>query len=149
MTDQDINQMESLVKTMTDSVHGYREAAELVREEDPALSTLFMKRSDNREVMLRNMKQQLRMVDPDNKNLDTDGSGLGDLHQSFMKFRSLFQDDRDAALAEIERGESYMIGRFESALEKELSARTRETVLDTLATLKNDENSIETLRKAA
>ena len=81
--------------------------------------------------LLNQLQERLRIVDPGNDALASEGTVSGDLHQSWMKFRSVFQDDNKAALAEVERGESHLIQEYQDALDN-VGADSR-TIIQSIA----------------
>lgn len=140
--------LENLIELTQDSVNGYREAAELVRESDVDLAELFEGRTFKRNQILEKLRGYLINIDPSNKRLSTDGTATGHLHQAFMQFRSLFQEDRKAALAEVSRGEAGLVKTYEDNL-KDASPELRTLLQDCLKSIRIDEQSVEDLRESA
>jgi len=145
-TEKDI--LENLIGLTQDSVNGYREAAQLVQKEDTDLAKLFEERSRKREQILSQLRTRLRTLDPDNKNLGSDGTISGQLHQYFMQFRSLFQSDRKAALAEVDRGESTLEEAYQDA-EKNAGPEFRPLLQGCLDSIHKDAKSVESMYNAA
>lgn len=148
---QNINEadkLERLVKLTQDSINGYRKAAELVRDGNLGLAQLFEERLSKRHDILQQLKMHLRVIDPENDALvDTDGTVSGAIHQSFMSFRSLFQDDRNAALAEIDRGESRLLEAFEEELE-EVGMELEQVLQSCIIRIREDQRVMESLHEA-
>lgn len=140
--------LETLVDKTTDSINGYREAAELVRDDDARLARLFETRAQKRQGILQKLRAELTALDADNDALKSDGSTAGDLHHAFMKFRSMFQEDREAALAEIDRGESSLVESFEDAI-KDCTGQLRSTLQTCLQEIRQDERTAEMMKKSA
>lgn len=141
----EIRIIQRLIPFVTDSVHGYQEAAMLVQEENEALAQLFRKRSHERERLLATLRHQLLSLDR-RVLRDIDGTLNGNLHQVFMRFRSLFQKDSQAALAEIEYGETILIKAFEQAIE-ETRSEFKQILEKSLQTIRTHEHTIDELRK--
>jgi uncharacterized protein (TIGR02284 family) len=144
----EIDLLENLVKMTRDSVNGYREAADLVRKENPPLAGIFEERSIKRDLMLGKLRSHLAALDPDNSALQSDGTVSGHVHQSFMKFRSMFQDNYKAALAEVDRGESLLVNAYEEALGK-ASPEVSLLLHPFLTEIRQDERTVELLREEA
>lgn len=143
-----IDILEKLISYTQDSVNGYREAAELVRKEDPGLSLLFEDRQSHREPILDHLRMRLRALDPDSEALESSGTTTGYLHQIFMKFRAGFTSNRKAALSEVERGEKMLVETFETA-RKEAEPELAAVISEFLDSIRVDEQSAEAMRKSA
>ncbi|MBN8531489.1 MAG: PA2169 family four-helix-bundle protein [Alphaproteobacteria bacterium] len=143
-----IDILERLISYTQDSVNGYREAADLVRKDDPGLSGLFEDRLRHREPILDHLRMRLRALDADNDALTSDGTAAGYLHQIFMKFRAAFGNNRKAALAEVERGEKMLIEAFEDA-RKNAEPELATVISEFLDSIRMDEQSVESMRKSA
>lgn len=145
---KEIDILEDLVAHTRDSINGYYEAAEMVDDDHPILADLFRERAMGRTRLLRLLSERLATLDVSNDALRTDGTISGSLHQHFMHFRSLFQDDSKAALAEVEKGESFLKKTYEEAL-KDSSDELLMILQECLTTIRQDEESIEAIRRAA
>jgi uncharacterized protein (TIGR02284 family) len=140
--------IERLIELTQDSVNGYREAAELVEEESPTLAGLFESRARKREQILSQLRARLRATDADSDALRSDGTTAGHLHQYFMRFRSAFQEDRKAALAEVDRGESLLVKTYEEAAE-DADPQLRALAGEFLDSIRKDERTVEVMHENA
>ena len=144
-----IETLENLIAHTQDSINGYREAAELVRDDHPDLARIFTECGGKRTRLLEALRNQLRTLDPANDALTSDGTVMGDLHNKFfMKFRSLFQKDSKAALQEVENGENYLVEQFEDARD-DAPPHLHAALNECLSILRSDERAIEAMRRAA
>jgi uncharacterized protein (TIGR02284 family) len=110
--DNDISLLNSLIATTLDSVEGYRESAK--DAEDPQLKSNFGERATERTQVVAMLRDQVRTL---GGTPEDDGTVLGGAHRMFVNLKSMIvaRDDK-AVLEEVQRGETYLLEKFETAL---------------------------------
>lgn len=120
--DDEIALLNSLIRATMDSVEGYREAAEDVREGE--LKAHFAARATERLEVVTLLREQVQFL---GGRPEDSGSALGGAHRVFTNLKAMVSGADDAAvLEEVRRGEKHLMKAFDEALE------TSETSLDTL-----------------
>ena len=119
MFDSDNNDGVTVLKTLTDtlgdSINGYRDAASNVDSED--FRQMFNQLADDRSRVMDTLQAELTRL---GGSADRDGTTLGHLHQRWLDFKAgLSGRDDKAVINEVERGEDYLKGKFESALKSD------------------------------
>jgi uncharacterized protein (TIGR02284 family) len=138
--------IEDLLSNVQDSINGYKEAAEIVK--DQTLGDLFSRRAASRQTVANKLAERLKTLQP-GEAINRDGTTAGHMHQGFMKLRAAIMDDEKAALAEVDRGESYLVERFERALERDVSVETRNLIQQFLTQLESEKADVERLHSFA
>jgi uncharacterized protein (TIGR02284 family) len=121
----DLATLKTLTSTMNDSINGFRHSAEHVESEE--FRQMFTRFAGQREQAVAELKSEVRRLGGDP---DEDGSTLGSLHQTWVDLKSAVtgRDDK-AIINEVERGEDYLKGKFETALSSDdLSPESRSIV---------------------
>lgn len=121
----DVTVLNTLISTLLDSVEGYTKAAGDI--ENASLGTIFADRARER----REVASQLQAVvtqqggEPEN-----DTSTMGAIHRTFFDLKTAITGrDNEAIVNEVERGEDYLKGKFETAMKNaDLSAAARAAV---------------------
>jgi uncharacterized protein (TIGR02284 family) len=124
-TDDDKSVLNTLLATLTDSVNGYREAAE--HAQDAGLKELFQGSADERTQVANDLRNEVSRLGGDP---DDDGSLMGKTHQRFLDLKAAItgRDDK-AIINEVERGEDYLKAKFKAATESDsLSGESRAVV---------------------
>jgi uncharacterized protein (TIGR02284 family) len=118
----DISVLNSLIETTIDSVDGYRRSAQEATQS--RFSSEFLARASEREEVVSRLRQRVREL---GGNPEDDGSVLAAAHRTFLSLRDkITGSDDKSVIAEVDRGESYLNGKWETALsDGELSAETR------------------------
>jgi uncharacterized protein (TIGR02284 family) len=145
-TTNDREVIEDLLAHVQDSINGYTDAAEIVK--DPQLGDLFRRRAASRQKVANQFAERLRTLQP-GEAVNREGTTAGHLHQGFMKLRASIQDNEKAALAEVDRGESYLAERFERALERDVSVETRNLIQQFLTQIESEKADVERLHSYA
>lgn len=111
-TDSTISTLNSLIKTTLDSMKGFRDAAE--DAESTQFSSMFSDFARERSQVASDLQAEVRRL---GGNPEDDSSFLAAAHRTFMDLKQAFtgKDDK-AVIQEVERGEDYIKGKFESAL---------------------------------
>lgn len=120
-----ISTLNTLIATTIDSIKGYEESAENVK--DDRLREIFRQRADERQEVVENLRAQVRRLGGDP---DDDGSFLGSAHRRFEDMKAAISGhDEESILDEVERGEDYLKEKFEAALKSDaLSGDSRAVV---------------------
>lgn len=122
--------LEKVIATLTNGVHGYNAIASNV--ESPTLrsliGTLAAERKETAEQLMRTVADTGMAAE-----IDTDGTGLGAVHRTWLKLESMVVGDH-AVVESIERAEEHAIEELESALEanvpEPVDAATRQALAD-------------------
>jgi uncharacterized protein (TIGR02284 family) len=124
LNNHDIKVLNELIVTTLDSVEGYAEAAKDAR--NPTFKTLFSQWSKERRQVVRQLQDQVRTLGGDP---DDDGSTLAAAHRVFLNLRDSFSKGDKSVVDEVERGEDFIMAKYEDALEDDhLSASVRPVV---------------------
>jgi uncharacterized protein (TIGR02284 family) len=121
----DVSVLNSLIETTIDSVDGYRRSAQ--EATNSRFSAEFLQRASEREEVVSQLRQRVRELGGDTQD---DGSLLAAAHRAFLTLRDkVTGSDDDAVIAEVDRGESYLNGKWEAALSDDgLSTESRALV---------------------
>lgn len=121
----DISVLNSLIETTIDSVDGYRRSAQ--EATNSRFSSAFLERANEREQIVSKLRERVRAL---GGNPEDDGSVLAAAHRAFLSLREKVTGaDDEAVIAEVDHGESYLNGKWETALQDGgLSAETRSLV---------------------
>jgi uncharacterized protein (TIGR02284 family) len=126
MSNQDqISTLNSLIETTIDSVKGYEESAQNVDNE--RFRQIFRERADERQQVVSELREEVRRL---GGNPEKSGTFLGKAHQRFEDLKAAITGrDEKAIINEVERGEDYIKGKFEKALDSgDLTAESRQVV---------------------
>jgi uncharacterized protein (TIGR02284 family) len=118
--------LNTLLATLTDSINGYRDAAENVG--NGTFRELFLQSADERSRVAEDLRAEVRRLGGDPND---DGSFMGKTHQVFLDLKSAItgRDDK-AIINEVERGEDYLKEKFETALESDSLTGESRTVVE-------------------
>ncbi len=124
-TSHDISVLNSLIETTIDSVDGYRRSAQ--EATNSRFSAEFLERASEREQVVSQLRDRVRQL---GGNPEDDGSVLAAAHRAFLTLRDRVTGSDDASvIAEVDHGESYLNGKWETALsDGGLSAETRSLI---------------------
>src|SRR6185437_13372064 len=120
-----ISTLNTLIATSIDSVKGYEESAENIKND--RLREIFRQRADERQQVVESLRVEVRRL---GGNPDDDGSFLGSAHRRFEDMKAAISGhDEKSIVNEVERGEDYLKGKFEAALKGDtLSGDSRAVV---------------------
>jgi uncharacterized protein (TIGR02284 family) len=108
----DISVLNSLIETTIDSVDGYRRSAQ--EATNSRFSSEFLERATEREQVVSQLRDRVRQL---GGNPEDDGSVLAAAHRAFLSLRDrVTGSDDKAVIAEVDHGESYLNGKWETAL---------------------------------
>ncbi len=121
----DIDVLNSLIATTIDSVDGYRRSAQ--EATSSRFSAAFLERANEREQIVSKLRDEVRRL---GGNPEDDGTVLAAAHRAFLSLRDkVTGTDDQAVIAEVDHGESYLNGKWETALKDgELSTETRSLI---------------------
>ncbi|MEO8812095.1 MAG: PA2169 family four-helix-bundle protein [Caulobacteraceae bacterium] len=117
--------LNSLIETVIDSSDGYRKAGEAA--ENSRFKTLFLERVRMRSELARKLQAEVRHL---GGTPDEDGTVLAKAHRTFLALKDTVtgRDDK-AVITEVERGESFIKGKFDAAVkEGGLSPQTKHVI---------------------
>lgn len=139
-----VDTLNDLIRIVEDSHEGYRQAAE--SSEDSDLKALFGDLADQRGAIVRELQ---RTVAEQGGAPDMGGTVVGSAHRFFLELKSaVLGHDRDAMLAEVQRGESECVRRYEEALAKDLPPDVIAAVSPHLERIRVDHDRMAQLRNA-
>jgi len=108
----EISTLNTLIATTIDSITGYEDSAQNVDNE--RFRQIFRQRADERQRVVEQLRAEVRRL---GGNPEDDGSFLGKAHQRFEDLKAAITGrDEKAIINEVERGEDYLKGKFETAL---------------------------------
>lgn len=121
----EISTLNTLIATTIDSITGYENSAKDVDSEQ--FGEIFRQRADERQKVVEDLRGEVRRL---GGNPEDDGSFLGKTHQRFEDLKTAITGGDDKAIInEVERGEDYLKGKFEAALNSDaLSGESRSVV---------------------
>ncbi len=142
----DVNNLENIHDLLVDSRKGYMEAAD--RVEDNGVKSLLMAFAQEREALESAVDAELRKLDPEAEHRDG-GTIKGDMHRAWMDLRdALSKSHNTNMLAECERGEGYLLMRYDEVLKKDdLQSGTRMLAANQRAEVQGNVERIKQLRK--
>lgn len=112
----EITALNTLTATTIDSVNGYRESAKNIDNEQ--LRTIFTQRASEREQVVEDLRGEVSRL---GGNPEDDGSFLGKTHQLFEDLKAAVTGrDEQAIINEVERGEDYIKGKYETVLKSDV-----------------------------
>lgn len=121
----DIKVLNSLIETTIDSVDGYRRSAQ--EATNSRFSAAFLERASEREEIVSKLRDQVRRLGGEPAD---DGTVLASAHRAFLSLRDkVTGTDDESVIAEVDHGESYLNGKWETALQdNDLSVETRSLI---------------------
>jgi len=145
-TTNDKSELHNILDLLVDSRKGYLKAAE--RAEEPGVKSLLAALAQERVALESAVTGELRTQDP-GAPADKDGTVKGDLHRAWMDLRdALSRSDNANVLSECERGEGYLIMRYDEVLKQDdLQAGTRQLATHQRAEVQGNLARIKQLRK--
>jgi len=144
MDDKDqISTLNTLLATTIDSVKGYEDSAQNIDSEQ--LRQIFRQNADERQQVVTSLREEVRRLGGDP---EESGSFMGAAHQRFEDLKAAITGrDEKAIINEVERGEDYIKGKFESALESgDLTGDSRSTVEQCYQTVRRGHDQISQLK---
>ncbi|HEX4736990.1 MAG TPA: PA2169 family four-helix-bundle protein [Allosphingosinicella sp.] len=121
----DISVLNSLIETTIDSIDGYRHSAN--EATNGRFSTAFRDWAQDREQVVTRLRDKVREL---GGTPEHDGGILAKMHRQFLSLRdAITGGDDQAVIAEVDRGESYLDDKWQTALnDDQLSPQTRDVI---------------------
>lgn len=138
-TGNDITILNSLVKTLNDSIQGYQESAKDIGNQ--RYQSMFQDRAMERQKVVTKLQAEVGRLGGDPSD---GGSLLGSAHHIFLNMKSAITGkDDQAILAEVQRGEEYLREKFDTALaDSDLSSSARQVVEQAAQSVRQGADSI-------
>ena len=136
------NKLEKLIYLTSDSMTGYEEAADLIKEENYDLAKLFVKRAEEREALLIYLQELVETEMETSVKLH--GTVKGSIQQLYLHIRSLFQKDCEVVMEEMKKGDRALAKAFEQAI-VEASPSFRDILKECLHKIEHDERTLQIL----
>ena len=137
--------LNSLIETTIDSVDGYRHSAG--EAANPTFAEIFRRRAQEREQVVAKLRQRVVEL---GGTPEEEGGLLAKAHRQFLSLRDAVtgRDDK-AVIAEVDRGESYLNGKWEAALaDKELSVETQRLLRECYQSVRSGHDQWEQIHKS-
>ncbi|CAO3372242.1 PA2169 family four-helix-bundle protein [Azospirillum argentinense] len=142
--DQIVDTLNDLIRIVEDSHEAYRQAAEALEDED--LKALFNDLAAQRGAIVREVQ---RLVAEQGGAPDMGGTVMGGAHRFFLELKTnVLGQDREAILAEVQRGEGECVRAYEEALAKELPLPITAVAVQHLDRIRADRDRMTLLRDA-
>ncbi|WP_448206426.1 PA2169 family four-helix-bundle protein [Azospirillum sp. sgz302134] len=142
--DEIVDTLNDLIRIVEDSHEAYRQAAETVQEDD--LKALFNDLAAQRGAIVRELQ---RLVAEQGGAPDMGGTVIGGAHRFFLELKNnVLGHDRQAILAEVQRGETECVSRYDTALAKDLPLPITAVVAQHLDRIRVDRDRMTMLRGA-
>jgi uncharacterized protein (TIGR02284 family) len=141
--DKNLVTLKTLADTLSDSINGYRDAAQHVASDE--FRELFTTMAADREATLNALN---RVITARGAEGETGGTTLGHLHQTWLDFKASLTGRNDkAVINEIERGEDYLKGKFEDAMKlDDLDATARAAIDDAYSSVRQGHDRVSALK---
>jgi uncharacterized protein (TIGR02284 family) len=135
--------LKNIAELLIDSRKGYQEAAD--RVEAPHLKQLLMKLSSERAPLVTELEAQLRMMGVDD--MPKDGTLKGDLHRAWIDVRDALTGSPNAnVLDECERGEKYLLARYDDVLtDADMDGTVKQVLMRQRSKVQQNINEVEAL----
>ena len=142
--DHEVSVLNSLIETTIDSVDGYRHSAGEATSD--TFGEMFRRRAEERQQVVDRLREKVREL---GGTPEEEGGLLAKAHRQFLSLRDAVtgKDDK-AVIAEVDRGESYLNGKWEAALaDTELSAGTQRLLRECYQSVRSGHDQWELLHK--
>ena len=111
---EQITTLNTLIATTIDSINGYENSAKHIESE--RFAQIFRERANERQQVVEQLRAEVRRLGGEP---EADGSFMGKTHQRWEDLKaSIAGGDEKSIINEVERGEDYIKGKFETALEQ-------------------------------
>lgn len=118
----EIDALNRLIEATLDSVDGYDRAAQIT--ESRRFQAAFIERAKERRLVVRRLQDRVRELGAEPED---EGSILAKAHRAFLAVRD--RVDESAIVAEVDHGESFLAGKWQSALGDEgLTSETQQLI---------------------
>ena len=139
----EISTLNTLIATTIDSINGYEDSAQNIDNE--RFREIFRQRANERQEVVENLRAEVRRL---GGNPEDDGSFMGKTHQRFEDLKAAVTGrDEKAIINEVERGEDYLKGKFEAALnDGDLSGESRSVVQSCYQSVREGHDQMSSLK---
>ena len=140
--DHDITVLNSLIRTTLDSCKGFEDASD---DASGAHGQFFSQMAQERSQVASQLQAQVVALGGD---AEDDSSFTGAAHRGFMNLKQAVMGDSDeAVIEEVERGEDYIKGKYEAALQDgELSPETRAVIQQAYQSVRKGHDTASSLK---
>lgn len=123
-TESEIAVLNDLIEVTLDSVKGYEDAAEQARGD--TITSIFTRRAFERRAVVGQLQDLVRTL---GGTPESEDSLLARAHRMFLELKTIIagRDDK-AVLHEVDRGETYLRDRWQSALNQNLPSDLHATL---------------------
>jgi len=136
-----ISTLNTLIETTVDSITGYEDSASNVENE--RLREVFRQRATERQQVVEDLRGEVRRL---GGTPEDSGTFLGKAHQRFEDLKAAITGrDEQAIVNEVERGEDYIKGKYEAAL-NELTGDSRSVVERAYQSVREGHDQISALK---
>lgn len=136
-----ISTLNTLIETTVDSITGYEDSASNVENE--RLREIFHQRATERQQVVEDLRGEVRRL---GGTPEDSGTFLGKAHQRFEDLKAAITGrDEQAIVNEVERGEDYIKGKYEAAL-NELTGDSRSVVERAYQSVREGHDQISALK---
>jgi uncharacterized protein (TIGR02284 family) len=141
--DHAVKVLNSLIETTLDSAHGYREAAENIK--DASLRSMFEQRAQRRRELAGRLQEEVRSFGGEPQD---DQSMMGKMHNKFVDLKNSMTGGSDKAVVdEVERGEDVIKGKYEHAMkDDDLPPECRQMVSRACEMIRADHDEISAMK---
>ena len=143
-SEHDVSVLNSLIETTIDSVDGYRHSAGEATNEQ--FAQIFRARAEERQQVVARLRERVVEL---GGTPEEEGGLLAAAHRQFLSLRDAVtgRDDK-AVIAEVDRGESYLNGKWEAALaDDSLSSQTKQLLTQLYQSVRSGHEQWEQINK--
>jgi uncharacterized protein (TIGR02284 family) len=141
----DISVLNSLIETTIDSVDGYRHSS--TEATNPRYASAFRDWASDREQVVTKLRDRVRELGGEPEH---EGGLLAAAHRQFLSLRDkVTGSDDQSVIAEVDRGESYLDGKWQTALNDDgLSMETKTLIRELYTSVRQGHQQWEDLNKS-
>jgi len=141
-TNDDIAALNSLIETTLDSIKGYSDAAE---DSNGAHTQLFREMASERSAVASTLQSRVTALGGDPEAHSSYGAAA---HRGFMNLKqAMMGNDERAIVEEVERGEDYIKGKYESAMQdSELSSETLRAIQEAYQSVRRGHDRVSAIK---
>jgi len=138
-----ISTLNTLIATTIDSINGYEDSAQNIDNE--RFREIFRQRANERQDVVEQLRAEVRRL---GGNPEDDGSFLGKAHQRFEDLKAAITGrDEKAIVNEVERGEDYLKGKWQAALQSgDLNGETHDLIERCYQSIKSGHDQMSDLK---
>lgn len=139
----DVTVLNTLIATLLDSVEGYQKSAEDL--DNQSFRTMFLERARERQSAVTKLQAAVGQL---GGTPEDDSSVMGSIHRVFVDLKAAVTGRDDKAIVnEVERGEDYLKGKFETAMNNaDLSAIARNAVNEAWVSVREGHDQMSALK---